>query len=201
MSSMDRLATKTVLYQPRQSLLLSTRHRELTMLGALVSMSLLGACESGGPTAPPRSTDSAAPSSSMLTESKSAPRPGGTTAPTGSPSSIDDRRPAAIWNEVVVEWSELRPRLAERSGGVVLEEYLLDRRLDQVLRERNITLSAEQIANEERILLDALDPSSARSAELLGELRQAQGLGSKRWADLLRRNAALRALIAGEVRR
>jgi len=113
---------------------------------------------------------------------------------------IDDRRPAAIWNDLVVEWSDLRPRLAERSGGLVLEEMLLDRRLEQNLRERNLVVSADAVAAEERILLETLDPSSARSDVLLRELRSAQGLGSKRWADLLRRNAALRALVANEVR-
>jgi len=176
---------------------------------AIATLLALAACEGGAPNAAPTpaagpaESAASAPSDraagSIANGAASGAASGGSSGATPGASSADDRRPAAIWNDVVVEWSDLRPRLAERGGGAVLEEMLLDRRLEQNLRERRITLTADQIAAEERILLETLDPSSERAATLLRELRQVQGLGPKRWSDLLRRNAALRALVAGEV--
>lgn len=118
----------------------------------------------------------------------------------GASRGVDERRPAAIWDDIVIEWSDLRPRLAERSGGSVLEEMLLDRRLERLLRERGISLSQAQIAAEEAILRESLDPDPSRADSLLRSLRQVQGLSTLRWNDLLRRNAAMRALVADEVR-
>ncbi|MBX3354915.1 MAG: peptidylprolyl isomerase [Phycisphaeraceae bacterium] len=178
------------------------RARSLTFMLFFGSLTFCTGCESP-PRSPSASTsaDSGRPASvptADLNSEGAAPNSG--PARRGSGASASDARPAVIWNEVVIEWSDLRPRLAERSGGTVLEEMLIDRRLEQVLSQRGITLSADAIAQEEQLLLQTLAPSRERAETLLRELRLAQGLGRQRWNDLLRRNAALRALIAEEVR-
>jgi|GEM_PF-334490 len=202
MTSSRSTTPSTVPLAPHGWLAQHLPQRALTAL-AFLALGCLPACEGSGNRSNSGAVSSSQPSPRAAAESHASAKTGAgtsTNAGVGSAASADDRRPAAIWNDVVVEWSELRPRLAERSGSIVLEEYLLDRRLEQVLRERGLTLSAEQVANEERILLETLDASSARSADLLRELRHVQGLGAARWSDLLRRNAALRALVASEVR-
>lgn len=170
--------------------------RALLLAMACVPM----ACES--PSSFPASRPAATPASDPAT-----PRTGAAAGSSaGSERRAEDasgaieRRPAVIWNETIIEWSDLRPRLAERSGGTVVEEMLLDRRLEQNLRQRGLTISADAMAAEERLLLETLDPSMQRAESLLRELRQAQGLGTNRWNDLLRRNAALRALVTEDVR-
>jgi len=172
-------------------------HQPRTLLSGGMLLLAIAACESPGPrTASSRggaadsaSPSAAAPAPSIAVRSVAV---GGT--------SMDDRRPAAIWDEMVIEWTDLRPRLAERSGGSVLEEMLLDQRLDRMLRERGKSVSASQISAEEAILRESLDPDPARADALLRSLRQVQGLSTLRWNDLLRRNAAMRALVADDVR-
>ncbi|MFM1868354.1 MAG: hypothetical protein RL591_1762 [Planctomycetota bacterium] len=99
-----------------------------------------------------------------------------------------------------IEWSELRASMAELAGQQVLRDAVLDIRLARRLREQSIAINDEQVAREESILLDALSPDRTRAVELLGAIRQRQGLGSVRFAALLKRNAGLRALVARDVR-
>lgn len=123
-------------------------------------------------------------------------------APIAAPSSPSPpvERPPVAWRGEVIEWTELRPLLAERAGAVVLEEVLLDRQLDRLLRERNLRVEPAMIEREERDLLAGLSPDAERASRLIGELRAAQGLGDRRWAGLLRRNAAARLLVQDQVR-
>ena len=109
-------------------------------------------------------------------------------------------RPPVTWRGEVIEWSELRPRLAERAGAVVLEEVLLDRQLDRLIRERNLTVDAAMVEREAGDLLAGLSEDPDRAGRLLLDLRAAQGLGDRRWNALLRRNAAARLLVQDQVR-
>ncbi|MSR44712.1 MAG: hypothetical protein EXS15_05050 [Phycisphaerales bacterium] len=108
-------------------------------------------------------------------------------------------RPPAIFNGQSVEWSELRPRLLELSGASILEEVLLERLLLREVQQAAIAIDDDAVAMEERAARDALSSDPARAAQLLTALRSEQGLGQIRFAALLWRNAALRALAAREV--
>lgn len=159
-------------------------------------------CDSPGAASPAiTSSGGSSPATSGPNGAIAAPpaSPATSSALRGASAPADDRRPAAIWNDIVIEWSDLRPRLAERSGGAVLEEMLIDARLERMLRSRGKTLTPAQISAEEQILLETLDPDPSRAAMLLKSLRQVQGLSTVRWNDLLLRNASLRALVTDEV--
>ncbi len=159
------------------------------------------ACDAPRPTAGGSSAGAPGASPGAAPDApRSASRAAGAASTGASVAGPTDSRPAAIWGDTVIEWSDLRPRLAERSGGAVLEEMLIDRRLEALLRERGRPLTPAQIAAEEQILLETLDPDPSRAASLLRSLRQVQGLSTLRWNDLLRRNASLRALVADEVK-
>lgn len=125
-----------------------------------------------------------------------------TEAPAAEPATpvAPPERPAAAWRGDVIEWSELRPLMTERSGAMVLEEALLDRQLDRLMRERGLRLSPELVEREVQDLLSGLSDDPDRSTMLLQELRTAQGLGERRWQALLRRNASARLLVRDEVR-
>lgn len=106
-----------------------------------------------------------------------------------------DARPAAIVNGRNVYWRKLRPLLVELSGGQALQEIILDRMLDQALVDADIAIVDEDIARERKLLADTMSPDPNTAFRLLTELRSRQRLGDVRYAALLRRNAALRALV------
>ncbi|MDA0215254.1 MAG: peptidylprolyl isomerase [Planctomycetota bacterium] len=131
-------------------------------------------------------------------DSKISPRENLETRPSAKPISTNDR-PPAIFNGDVIGWDEMQPRLYEVSGGQVIEEIVLERLLRQELRLANITVDEAAIALEEKTALEALAKDPVRAAQLLTALRNAQSLGPARWAALLWRNAALRALAKREI--
>jgi len=112
---------------------------------------------------------------------------------------IVSQRPPAIWKGTVIEWSELQPVLSERAGAVALEEVLLDRQLAKLIAERNLTVDAAMLAEEQRALLAGFSDNPERAERLLLELRAVQGLGEHRWKSLLRRNASARLLVQEQV--
>jgi hypothetical protein len=119
-----------------------------------------------------------------------------------SPTSVAipvDARPAALVNGKTVDWGELRPLLNEAAGAEVLREIVLDRRIGEALAASRVTISADDVAGERRILLEELDPNPNHAVRLLDELRDRQKLGPQRFERLLRRNAALRKLAADRV--
>ncbi len=124
------------------------------------------------------------------------------TAPLGTPARAANEQASlvAMLDGQAIEWSELRAPIAELAGQQVLRDAVLDIRLARRLREQSIAINGEQVAREETILLEALSPDRTRAVELLGVIRQRQGLGSVRFAALLKRNAGLRALVARDVR-
>lgn len=112
---------------------------------------------------------------------------------------VIDARPVAIINGRRVDWGEIKHALTEAAGGTVLREYALDKQLDQAIRDEGITIDADTIARERRLMLEMMSDDPNQAIRLLSELRSRQGLGSKRFAALLRRNAALRALVQDRV--
>ncbi|BAM04251.1 peptidylprolyl isomerase [Phycisphaera mikurensis] len=95
--------------------------------------------------------------------------------------------------------AELNDRLVEAAGPAVLEEIALGRLIDAQLRSRGEALAAEDLGAERERLLAALSNDPDAAERLLATLRERRGLGPVRFAALLRRNAGLRKLVAGEV--
>lgn len=121
-------------------------------------------------------------------------------APAGSAPAAE--RPAALLAGEAIGWAELRPALAEAAGGRVLEEVALDRLLAREAAAAGVRIGEAELAAERRLLAESLgaggvDPSG--DAETLERVRRGRGLGDVRFAALLRRNATLRALVAGSV--
>lgn len=113
-----------------------------------------------------------------------------------------DLRPPALVLGSPVEWSELQSLLSEAAGRVVLEEIALGRALDRETARRGISVSESMVRAEEDALLGELasaGPMGSR-VEVLDRIRTARGLGPRRFEGLLRRNAALRALVAEQSR-
>ena len=98
-----------------------------------------------------------------------------------------------------IEFGELRAAMVEMSGRTALLDRVVDLRLAARLRQAAITVDDAAIERERSLLLETLDADAARAAELLRGIRQRQGLGDARFAELLRRNAGLRALVAPSV--
>lgn len=111
-------------------------------------------------------------------------------------------RPAAVLESSAIGWPEIAPLLAEAAGALVLEEVLLSRVLDEEIRARGLSVGPAQIARERELLLEVLAQSSrtpiAEAERLVTGVREARGLGERRFADLLKRNAQLRALVNHE---
>ncbi len=115
-------------------------------------------------------------------------------------STVIDARPAAIVQGKVVEWAEIRPLLNEAAGADVLQGVVLDRTLDEALTDAGVVMTADDVDAERQLFYETLNDDPNVSARLAKELRARQGLGRHRFDGLLRRNAALRALVRDNVR-
>jgi foldase protein PrsA len=98
-------------------------------------------------------------------------------------------------NGKALHWRDLQPLLAEAAGGLVLEEIVLDRMLDERLTREGLTITDEDIEKERSLLHETLHDDPDTAHRLLEQLRQRRGFGSRRFRLLLQRNAALRALV------
>lgn len=145
-------------------------------------------------------------------------------ATTTTPAEGPSRGPAlALAEGAPVRLDDVRSALLEAGGGVVLEELSLDRALRRTYAERGLAWPGPDAIRRERALLIAAlrdeaqgqgDATSGASSgastdtsidmagaeELLRRVRRARGLGPTRFASLLERSAALRALVADAVR-
>ncbi len=157
------------------------RTSAFSIAGVLLAVAI-GACE----TAPDRSNE---PASNTPNRS----RPSGL-------SGARDTAPVAFFDDRPVRRGDLDAALTEYGGGVVLREHLLDLRLAKLAASRGVAVDEAMIAEELARLQASLDPDPDRAADLLAAVRMRQGLGDARFGALLRRNALLRALVAGEVR-
>ena len=102
-------------------------------------------------------------------------------------------------NSKTISLLSLQMYLLEAAGGQVLAEFVLDEMLREQLSRRQLTIDAERLEAERVILLSALDPDQNQAQLLLDELREQQGLGERRYSQLLWRNAALRLLVQDDV--
>lgn len=93
--------------------------------------------------------------------------------------------------------------MVEASGGLALQEVVLDRRLPQELAARGLSISRADIERERTLLTEAIiqsaQASPADAERLLESVRRSRGLGEERFEALLRRNAAMRKLVAADV--
>lgn len=96
-------------------------------------------------------------------------------------------------------WEALRPLLVEAGGGDVISEYVLDARIADELRSRNMEVTEEDTRNEKAIMLARLSPDPDQAVRLLERRRDRFNLGPRRFDAFLRRYAGLRKLVAGEV--
>ncbi|MHC4590183.1 MAG: peptidylprolyl isomerase [Planctomycetota bacterium] len=115
------------------------------------------------------------------------------------PSTLIDARPAALVEGRVVDWGELRPLLNEAAGADVLADVVLDRMLVAELDDAGILITAQELDAERALFYETLSPDPDTAARLARQLRARQGLGRQRLDRLLRRNAALRALVRDRV--
>lgn len=116
----------------------------------------------------------------------------------GRPAAPSDPAVATEGSRTVL-WSDLRDSVAEAAGGIALEEHLLDRAVAAAAARRGVSADAAAIESERQLLLESLAEDPDRAEELLQRIRARQGLGPRRFESLLRRNALLRAMVAGEV--
>lgn len=114
--------------------------------------------------------------------------------------SIVDARPAALVDGASVFWTQIRPTLNELAGAEALQELILDRKIEGALAAAKITIIPDDAAGERKLLLESLNDDPNVAIRLLDELRDRQKLGKVRFDALMRRNAALRALVKNDVK-
>jgi parvulin-like peptidyl-prolyl isomerase len=122
-----------------------------------------------------------------------------------APAAQGGTRPATAGPEVAlvrgsaVSLEEMRPLLMEAAGGLVLQELVLDRMLEERARRAGLAISDEDFQAERRSVVEAITRSAitdeAEAERLLESVRRSRGLGEERFARQLRRNALLRRLI------
>src|SRR5688572_3386207 len=118
------------------------------------------------------------------------------------PAVSSDRRPAAILANESITWADLSAPLAEAAGGTVLEEVALDRIIAKEMQLRGFTLEPGAGTREEEYLREALaiaaGVQAGQQGDLVQQLRRSRGLGDRRYASLLDRNAKLRRMVRDE---
>ena len=115
-------------------------------------------------------------------------------------------KPAAYWKRIgeagrgnEVDRATISALLTEMAGRRALQEAVLDAELARLLVERDRELDESLVRAELTLLLEVMSPDPVEAERLLGEIRLREGLGPVRFAALLRRNAALRTLVADRV--
>jgi len=121
-------------------------------------------------------------------------------APKRSGNAAGGTEVAALIDGHTVKWSTLRPLLVEASGGEILGEWILDRRVEAELRKRRMAVSESDVQREKVLMQEQLSTNADQAIRLLSEVRDKRGLGPRRFEALLRRNAGLRKLIADDVK-
>lgn len=114
-------------------------------------------------------------------------------------------QPAALLAGESIDWSELRGRLAEAAGAIVLEESLLDRLAAREMKDRGLTLEKGAAEREAVLLADSVARTAGVSTaderlRLIDAVRRSRGLGESRYRAMLTRNAMLRRLVRDEVK-
>lgn len=101
---------------------------------------------------------------------------------------------------MAVDWATVEGPLLEAAGGQILAEAILDQVLAERVKRKGAKITHDKVEAERVILarLMARDPDEAQ--RLIRELRLRNGFGDLRFNQLLYRTAALRLLIAEEVK-
>ncbi|MCA9310152.1 MAG: peptidylprolyl isomerase [Phycisphaerales bacterium] len=121
-----------------------------------------------------------------------------------TPTEVNDETPALYVDGRPVTRAEMWERMTEVSGAAMLDEVVLDRRLEAACREADIEITDADLEREEALFLDALGDTgvsrdSETAARMLEQVRRTRGLGPVRYDALLRRSAMLRRLVASDV--
>jgi len=111
-----------------------------------------------------------------------------------------------------VDFDDLRARLVEAAGADVLEQWVLERVLEERCRRASIAVDEALLKRERALLIEALRRggidaddgaqtrrSQAEAERVLAQLRARRDLGPTRFAGTLRRSAMLRALVQDDV--
>lgn len=112
-------------------------------------------------------------------------------------------RPLAIVAGQSIQSADLQPYLAEAAGAAVLEEIVLDAALGKELGVPLSTIERTEVERERNASLALIRGETgfteSQALEQLEQSRIDRGLGPARFDALLRRNAAMRRLVAAEV--
>ncbi|GAB4514931.1 MAG: hypothetical protein Tsb0013_19380 [Phycisphaerales bacterium] len=111
---------------------------------------------------------------------------------------------AAYANGTPIGWDVVRDRMAERVGGAVLREVVLEALLRERCRAAGIAITEDDLARERELLIatlrdDGVTLDRAGEESLLRELLDRRNLGEGGFRALLRRTAMSRALVRGDV--
>lgn len=124
------------------------------------------------------------------------------TAPRPAAQPATGDRPAAVLESRAIGWPEVAPLLAEAAGAVVLEEVILERALEQACLDQSVAVGEPELRFERDLLVTSLaraaDVPASEGERLIRDIRTSRGLGERRFAGLLKRNAMLRALVRKE---
>ncbi len=93
----------------------------------------------------------------------------------------------------------LLPALMESAGGEVFGDAVLDRLIARRLAAAGVTVTDAMLDAERAVVAQTLSDDPDQAARMLRDLRERRGLGETRFEALIRRNAGLRALVAGRV--
>jgi parvulin-like peptidyl-prolyl isomerase len=100
-----------------------------------------------------------------------------------------------------IGWSAMLPALEELAGAQAVEDVVLDAAIDARVSQQGLVVTPTQVEAERERLLAAIAGESGLSQsqadQALARIREARGLGPVRFSQLLKRNAGLRALVAG----
>ena len=107
--------------------------------------------------------------------------------------------PTALIDGYPINEDEFRDLTAETSGRLILNEMAIDMVLARRLDEAGLVVGDADVARERQALLDSLDDDGGQAVRLVRELRKRRSLGSRRFDNLMRRNAGLRMLVRDDV--
>lgn len=124
--------------------------------------------------------------------------PSGTTPPAADPAGPGEI-PVAYVNGKAVTRSHIYRLIAPAHGGEALAEILLDRAVQDRLKQETIEMTPADIDAEKAKLLASLDPDPDQAARLLKAMRSERGLDNARYTAMLRRNAGLRRLVRDQI--
>ena len=108
-------------------------------------------------------------------------------------------RPIATWQNQRITISEIEPALLELAGTQILQEEILERAIALAAAREDIALTEEMVNSERTMLLESLSRDPDRAERLLADLRNARGLGPRRFSAMLRRSALLRSMVSNDV--